>query len=65
MSLGWLASRSHPAPQRCDGTAGIRRPHKAVADILGHSSIAITGDVYGHIRDTAAAAFSACERNNV
>jgi integrase len=30
---------------------------KAVADLLGHSSIAITGDVYGHIaEDTARAA---------
>ena len=24
---------------------------KAVADLLGHSSIAITGDVYGHTTD--------------
>ena len=24
---------------------------KAVADLLGHSSIAITGDVYGHTSD--------------
>jgi integrase len=30
---------------------------KAVADLLGHSSIAITGDVYGHTsNDTARAA---------
>jgi integrase len=30
---------------------------KAVADLLGHSSIAITGDVYGHTsEDTARAA---------
>ena len=30
---------------------------KAVADLLGHSSIAITGDVYGHTSvDTARAA---------
>jgi len=27
---------------------------KAVADLLGHSSIAITGDVYGHTSDNAA-----------
>ena len=27
---------------------------KAVADLLGHSSIAITGDVYGHVSDAAA-----------
>ena len=27
---------------------------KAVADLLGHSSIAITGDVYGHTSDDAA-----------
>ena len=26
---------------------------KAVADLLGHSSIAITGDVYGHTSDEA------------
>jgi len=30
---------------------------KAVADLLGHSSVAITGDVYGHTsEDTARAA---------
>jgi integrase len=23
--------------------------HKVVSDILGHSSIAITGDIYGHV----------------
>ncbi|MDG5483340.1 tyrosine-type recombinase/integrase [Mycolicibacterium gadium] len=27
---------------------------KAVADLLGHSSIAVTGDVYGHTSDTTA-----------
>jgi integrase len=27
---------------------------KAVADLLGHSSIAITGDIYGHTSDDAA-----------
>jgi integrase len=32
---------------------------KAVADLLGHSSIAVTGDVYGHTSDdTARAAVS-------
>jgi integrase len=29
---------------------------KAVADLLGHSSIAITDDVYGHTSDAAARA---------
>jgi integrase len=29
---------------------------KAVSDLLGHSSISITGDVYGHTSDTAARA---------
>jgi integrase len=29
---------------------------KAVADLLGHSSIAVTGDVYGHTSDTTARA---------
>jgi integrase len=29
---------------------------KAVSDLLGHSSIAVTGDVYGHTSDTAARA---------
>jgi integrase len=27
-----------------------------VADLLGHSSIAVTGDIYGHTSDTAARA---------
>ncbi len=27
---------------------------KAVADLLGHSSIAITGDIYGHTSDGTA-----------
>jgi integrase len=27
---------------------------KAVADLLGHSSINITGDIYGHTTDNAA-----------
>ena len=26
---------------------------KAVADLLGHSSISVTGDIYGHARDPA------------
>jgi integrase len=29
---------------------------KAVADLLGHSSISVTGDVYGHTSDTTARA---------
>ena len=29
---------------------------KAVADLLGHSSIAVTGDIYGHTSDDAARA---------
>ena len=29
---------------------------KAVADLLGHSSIAMTGDIYGHTRDNTARA---------
>jgi integrase len=29
---------------------------KAVSDLLGHSSIAVTGDVYGHTSDDAARA---------
>jgi integrase len=29
---------------------------KAVADLLGHSSVAITGDVYGHTSDDTARA---------
>lgn len=29
---------------------------KAVADLLGHTSIAITGDVYGHTSDATARA---------
>ena len=29
---------------------------KAVADLLGHSSVAITGDVYGHTTDDTARA---------
>jgi integrase len=28
-------------------TGGV--PLKVVSDILGHSSIAITGDIYGHV----------------
>jgi integrase len=29
---------------------------KAVADLLGHSSIAVTGDIYGHTSDSTARA---------
>jgi integrase len=38
-AVGWLESGVHI---------------KAVADLLGHSSISITGDVYGHTSDDAA-----------
>jgi integrase len=33
----------------CFAAAGVHI--KAVADLLGHSSIAITGDIYGHTSD--------------
>jgi site-specific recombinase XerD len=39
VAVGWLESGVHI---------------KAVADLLGHSSIAITGDIYGHVSDVAA-----------
>jgi site-specific recombinase XerD len=39
VAVGWLESGVHI---------------KAVADLLGHSSISITGDIYGHTTDTAA-----------
>lgn len=29
---------------------------KAVSDLLGHSSISITGDIYGHTSDASARA---------
>jgi integrase len=35
VAVGWLGSAKHI---------------KLVADLLGHSSIAITGDIYGHTR---------------
>jgi integrase len=38
-AVGWLESGVHI---------------KAVADLLGHSSISITGDIYGHTRDETA-----------
>lgn len=41
VAVGWLESGQHI---------------KAVADLLGHSSIAITGDVYGHTSDETARA---------
>jgi integrase len=40
-ATGWLESGVHI---------------KAVSDLMGHSSIAITGDVYGHTSDEAARA---------
>ncbi len=39
VAVGWLESGVHI---------------KAVADLLGHSSISVTGDIYGHTTDTAA-----------
>jgi len=45
--------------RRCPrlGTGTTSGVHiKAVADLLGHSSIAITGDVYGHTSDDTARA---------
>ncbi len=39
VAVGWLESGVHI---------------KAVTDLLGHSSISITGDVYGHTTDEAA-----------
>lgn len=39
IAVGWLESGVHI---------------KAVADLLGHSSISITGDIYGHTTDNAA-----------
>jgi site-specific recombinase XerD len=39
VAVGWLEAGVHI---------------KAVADLLGHSSISITGDIYGHTTDTAA-----------
>jgi integrase len=41
VAVGWLESAKHL---------------KLVADLLGHSSIAITGDIYGHTSDEAARA---------
>jgi integrase len=39
------------------GEMPVERSAQAVADLLGHSSIAITGEVYGHTsNDTARAA---------
>jgi integrase len=38
----------------CPNPASAAGVHiKAVADLLGHSSIAITGDIYGHACDAA------------
>jgi integrase len=34
----------------------LRPPRGGLADLLGHSSIAITGDIYGHISDDTARA---------
>jgi len=35
-------------------TGGNNETLQAVADLLGHSSISITGDIYGHASDDAA-----------
>src|SRR6185437_3593086 len=40
-AVGWLEAGTHI---------------KAVADMLGHSSIAVTGDIYGHTSDDTARA---------
>ena len=44
-----------------------KRHIKAVADLLGHSSISITGDIYGHTSDatTRAAIDGAVRRARV
>ncbi|MGV0618347.1 hypothetical protein ABQE58_26015, partial [Mycolicibacterium elephantis] len=59
-----LATRSRTATRRSRRTAqtwleaGVHI--KAVSDLLGHSSISITGDIYGHTSDdTARAAMDA------
>jgi hypothetical protein len=39
VAVGWLESGVHI---------------KAVADLIGHSSISVTGDIYGHTTDNAA-----------
>ena len=49
MLMRWLV-RSTPA------RPSVAPLFKAVADLLGHSSIAITGDVYGHTSDDTARA---------
>jgi site-specific recombinase XerD len=41
IAVGWLESGVHI---------------KAVADLLGHSSVSITGDMYGHTSDETRAA---------
>jgi integrase len=38
------------------GEMPVERSAQAVADLLGHSSIAITGDVYGRTSDDTARA---------
>ena len=49
----WRSSRRAHSP----GTRRAGQTFRAVADLLGHSSIAVTGDVYGHTSvDTARAA---------
>jgi len=64
-----LRAKTKPGPKDADDSPGdpvralsdstIRSTYmhiKAVADLLGHSSVAITGDVYGHTSDDTARA---------
>ena len=68
-NLVFMTELGRPAPTRgiCCGSWRRRRKTaravgwleagvhiKAVADLLGHSSISITGDVYGHTSDDTA-----------
>jgi hypothetical protein len=48
--------RAHPAAQRGGASLESGVHIKAVADLLGHSSVAVTGDVYGHTSDSTARA---------
>ena len=53
----------HTLRHRRPWLAGVRRAHQAAADLLGHSSIGIPGDLYGHTSDDVAglpSADSAC-----
>jgi len=48
--------RAHPPPQAAVAWLESGVHIKAVADLLGYSSIAVTGDAYGHASDTTARA---------